>query len=322
MKAIRVHAVGGADVLHLEEVELAAPGPAEIQIKHHAIGVNFIDIYFRSGLYPTAMPFTPGSEGAGEVVAVGSDVTAFAVGDRVAYAGPLGGYAERRNLPAAIAFKIPASVSFDLAAASTLKGLTAQYLLRQVHRVEPGDTILVHAAAGGVGTILCQWGKALGATVIGTVGSPEKAAIAKSYGADHTILYRTEDFAARVKEITKGALCQVVYDGIGATTFPASLDCLAPLGMFASFGSASGPIKAFDIGILGQKGSLFVTRPTLFTYTAKRERLEAMAQDLMTVLGNGTVKVPITARYPLSDAQSAHRALEGRESTGSMILTL
>ena len=322
MQAIRVHTVGGADVLKVEEIELTPPGPTEIQIRHHAIGVNYIDIYFRSGLYPTSMPFTPGSEGAGDVVAIGEAVKDFAVGDRVAYAGPLGGYAERRNLPAALAFKIPASVSYDLASASTLKGLTAQYLLRQVHRVKPGDTILVHAAAGGVGTILCQWGKALGATVIGTVGTPEKAALAKGYGADHTILYRTEDFAARVKEITKGALCQVVYDGIGATTFPASLDCLAPLGMFASFGSASGPIKAFDIGILGQKGSLFVTRPTLFTYTAKRERLEAMSQDLMTVLGNGTVKVPVTARYPLSDAQSAHRSLEGRESTGSMILTL
>lgn len=320
-KAIRVHKTGGADALSFEDVAVPPPGAGEIQIRQHAIGVNFIDIYFRSGLYPAPTPFSPGSEGAGEVVAVGSGVTTFKVGDRVAYAGPLGGYAEIRNLPAAVAVSLPANVSYELAAASMLKGLTAQYLLRQTYRVKKGDTILVHAAAGGVGTILCQWGKALGATVIGTVGSQAKAEIAKKNGADHTILYRDEDFAKRVAEITDGAKCQVVYDGIGKATFPASLDCLAPLGMFASFGSASGQIEAFNINILSAKGSLFVTRPTLATYTAKRDNLELMARELMEVLGNGTVKVEITARFPLADAQKAHRALEGRESTGSMILT-
>lgn len=320
-KAIRVHKTGGADALSFEDVAVPPPGAGEIQIRQHAIGVNFIDIYFRSGLYPAPTPFSPGSEGAGEVVAVGSGVTTFKVGDRVAYAGPLGGYAEIRNLPAAVAVSLPANVSYELAAASMLKGLTAQYLLRQTYRVKKGDTILVHAAAGGVGTILCQWGKALGATVIGTVGSQAKAEIAQKNGADHTILYRDEDFAKRVAEITDGAKCQVVYDGIGKATFPASLDCLAPLGMFASFGSASGQIEAFNINILSAKGSLFVTRPTLATYTAKRDNLELMARELMEVLGNGTVKVEITARFPLADAQKAHRALEGRESTGSMILT-
>ena len=318
--AIRVHKTGGADVLSFEDVTVPPPGAGEIQIRHHAIGVNFLDIYFRSGLYPAPAPFTPGSEGAGEVVAVGSGVTNFKVGDRIAYAGPLGAYAQVRNLPASAAVTLPANVSYELGAASMLKGLTAQYLLRQTYPVKKGDTILVHAAAGGVGTILCQWGKALGATVIGTVGSKDKAEIAKKNGADHTILYRDEDFAARVKEITGGALCQVVYDGIGKATFPASLDCLAPLGMFASYGSASGQIEAFNINVLSAKGSLFATRPTLMTYTARRENLEHMARELMEVLGNGTVKVEISARFPLADAQKAHRALEGRESTGSMIL--
>lgn len=320
-KAVRVHKTGGADALSFDDVTVSPPGAGEIQIRHHAIGVNFIDIYFRSGLYPAPTPFTPGSEGAGEVIAVGPGVSNFKVGDRIGYAGPLGGYAQIRNLPAAMAVSLPANVSYDLAAASMLKGLTAQYLLRQTYPVKKGDTILVHAAAGGVGTFLCQWGKALGATVIGTVGSKEKAEIAKKNGADHTILYREEDFAARVKDITGGALCQVVYDGIGKATFPASLDCLAPLGMFASFGSASGQIEAFNINILSAKGSLFATRPTMGTYIAKRDRLELMARELMEVLGNGTVKVDISARFPLADAQKAHRALEGRESTGSMILT-
>ena len=320
-QAIRVHKTGGADVMSVEEIAVPAPGPNEIQIRQHAIGVNFLDIYFRTGLYPAPTPFTPGSEGAGEVVAVGPGVTNFKVGDRVGYAGPLGGYAQVRNLPASVAVSLPADVSYELAAAAMLKGLTAQYLLRQTYRVKKGDTILVHAAAGGVGTILCQWGKALGATVIGTVGSKEKAGIARANGADHTILYRDEDFPTRVKELTNGAKCQVVYDGIGKTTFPASLDCLAPLGMFVSYGSASGQIEAFNINLLSAKGSLFATRPTLATYTAKRENLEIMARELMEVLGNGTVKVPVTARFPLAEAQAAHRTLEGRESTGSMILT-
>ncbi len=320
-KAIRVHKAGGADALSFDDVDVPAPGPKEVQVKQHAIGVNYLDVYQRAGLYPIPTPFVLGSEGAGEVVAVGSDVKDFKAGDRVGYAGALGGYAQVRNLPAAIAVSLPSSVSYELAAASMLKGLTAQYLLRQTYRVKSGDTILVHAAAGGVGTILCQWGKALGATVIGTVGTKEKAEIAKKNGASHTILYRDEDFPARVKEITGGKLCQVVYDGIGKTTFPASLDCLAPLGVFASYGSASGQIDAFNINILSAKGSLYATRPTLATFVSNRGNLEVMARELMEVLGNGTVKVEITAKYPLADAQKAHRALEGRETTGSVILT-
>ena len=319
-KAIRIHETGGADKLRYEEVEVPPPGETEVQVRQHAIGVNFLDVYHRKGMYPIPTPFIPGSEGAGEIVAVGSGVSDLAVGDRIGYAGPIGGYAQVRNLPAALAVKLPDAISYDLAAAMMLKGLTAQYLLRQTHRVKSGDTILVHAAAGGVGTILCQWGKALGATVIGTVGSPEKAEIAKSNGADHTILYRTEDFAARVKEITGGELCQVVYDGIGKTTFPASLDCLAPLGMFASYGSASGPIDAFNINLLSAKGSLFATRPTLGTHVAKRANLEIMARDLFDVVASDSVKIPITARYPLERATDARLALEGRETNGSIIL--
>jgi NADPH2:quinone reductase len=319
-KAIRVHGTGGADVLHYEDVEIGAPGAGQVQIRQHAIGVNFIDVYFRIGLYPMPTPFTPGNEGAGEVVALGSGVKGLKVGDRVAYAGAIGGYSAIRNIAASVLVKLPKGISYETAAAMMLKGLTAQYLLRQTYRVKKGDTILVHAAAGGVGTILCQWGKALGATVIGTVGSPEKAKLAKKYGAKHTILYRDEDFAARVKEITKGELCQVVYDGIGKATFPASLDCLAPLGMFASFGSASGQIEAFNINVLAAKGSLFATRPTMNTYTAKRANLEKMARDLFKVVENKDVKIPISARYPLAEAMKAHTALEGRETTGSVIL--
>ncbi len=320
-KAIRVHSAGGPDALRYEDVEIPAPSAGQIQIRQHAIGVNFIDIYFRTGLYPATAPFIIGNEGAGEVVATGAGVADFAAGDRVGYAGGLGGYAELRNLPASSAVKLPPEISYDQAAAMMLKGLTAQYLLRQTYKVKRGDTILVHAAAGGVGTILCQWGKALGARVIGTVGSADKAEVARENGADHTILYRNENFPERVKEITDGALCQVVYDGVGKATFPASLDCLAPLGVFASFGSASGPIEAFDINLLAQKGSLFATRPTLFTYTAKRDNLDRMAKDLFDVVTSGSVKVPITARFPLAEAAAAHRALEGRETTGSMILT-
>jgi NADPH2:quinone reductase len=318
--AVRVHETGGPDRLRVDEVDVATPGRGEVQIRQHAIGVNFIDVYFRTGLYPAPKPFTPGSEGAGEVIAVGPGVKGLKAGDRVAYAGALGAYAQVRNVPAAVLVKLPKDISYDTAAAMMLKGLTAQYLLRQTYRVKKGDTILVHAAAGGVGTILCQWGKALGATVIGTVGSAEKAKLAKKNGAKHTILYRDEDFVARVKEITKGDLCRVVYDGIGKATFPASLDCLAPLGTLASFGSASGPIEAFNINILAAKGSLFVTRPTLSTYTAKRANLEKMARDLLKVVGDRSVKIPVSARYPLADAAKAHVALEGRETTGSVIL--
>ncbi|MDE2579629.1 MAG: quinone oxidoreductase [Hyphomicrobiales bacterium] len=319
-KAIRVHTPGGVDAMIYEDVDVPPPGEHEIQIAQRAIGVNYIDVYFRTGSYPAPTPFVLGNEGAGEVVAVGKKVKEFKEGDRVAYAGPLGAYAELRNMPEAACVKLPKAIGFDTGAAMMLKGLTAQYLLRRTYRVAKGDTILVHAAAGGVGTILCQWGKALGAHVIGTVGSEDKAKLAKKAGAKHVILYRTENFAERVKEITDGKLCDVVYDGVGKATFPASLDCIKPLGMFVSFGSASGPIDNFNLGMLSQKGSLFVTRPTLFTYTAKRKDLVKMADELMEVVRDGTVKIPISARYKLSDAASAHRALEGRATTGSIIL--
>jgi NADPH:quinone reductase len=319
--AVRVHKTGGPDALVYENIEIGAPGPGQIRIKQHASGINFIDCYFRMGLYPApSLPFVAGNEGAGEVIAVGEGVKDFKVGDRVAYVHAMGGYAAERLLPAERAVKLPASISYEQAAGMMLKGMTAQYLVRRVHKVAKGDTILVHAAAGGVGLILCQWGHHLGATVIGTVGSKDKAALAKANGAHHTILYREENFPARVKDITGGKLCHVVYDGVGKDTFPASLDCIRPLGMFASFGSASGPIEAFNIGILAQKGSLFATRPTLNTYTATREDLLATANDLFAVVSSGAVKIPVNQKYPLKDAQKAHRDLEGRATTGSSIL--
>jgi len=321
MRAIRIHQTGGPDVMRLEEVELPPPGKGEVRLRQRAIGVNYMDIYQRTGFYgQAAMPFTPGGEGAGEVVQVGDEAGGLKPGDRVVYSAATGGYAEERNIEARLLFKLPKSISYETGAGMMLKGLTAQYLLRQTYRVKEGDTILVHAAAGGVGQILCQWGNALGATVIGCVGSPEKAALAKKAGARHTILYREEDFAKRVNEITKGAKCDVVYDGIGKATFPASLDCLRPLGMFVSFGAASGAIEAFNIGLLAQKGSLFATRPTLFTYMADRARAERMARDLFRVVGRGDVKITIGKRWPLAEAASAHRALEARETTGSLIL--
>ena len=321
MRAIRVHYTGAPDVMQLEEVELPAPGPGQARVRHHAIGVNYLDVYYRSGFYPSPpRPFIPGNEGAGIVEAVGKGVKDFKPGDRVVYVATLGSYAEARNVDAKYLVKLPKSISFEMGAAMMLKGLTAQYLLRQTYKVREGDTILVHAAAGGVGQLLCQWGKALGATVIGTVGSPEKAKIAKKAGAKHTILYREEDFAVRVGEITKGAKCHVVYDGIGKATFPASLDCLRPFGVFASYGSASGGIEAFNLALLSQKGSLFATRPTLFTFLAERERLETMARDLFRVISTGEVKVAVTAEYPLDQAARAHIALEARQTTGSTIL--
>ena len=320
--AVRVHKTGGPEVLTFEQIDIPAPGPGQIKLKQHACGVNYIDTYFRMGMYPSpvGLPFVSGNEGAGEVIAVGPGVTDIKVGDRVGYVVGLGGYAQERLMPADRAVKLPDSISYEQAAAMMLKGMTAQYLLRRTHNVKKGDTILVHAAAGGVGVILCQWGNALGATVIGTVGDEEKAKLAKANGAHHTILYRNEDFAAKVKEITGGKLCDVVYDGIGKTTFPASLDCLRPLGMFASFGSASGPIEAFNIGILQTKGSLFATRPTLNNYVAKREDLLATAKDLFDVVSSGKVKIPINQKYPLKDAVKAHQDLEGRKTTGSTIL--
>jgi NADPH:quinone reductase len=319
MRAIRIHEVGGPEAMRLEEVELPPPGPGEARIRHRAIGLNYIDVYYRIGLYPAASPFTPGSEGAGDVVAVGRGVKDFKAGDRVAYVTRTGAYAEEANIDANMLVRLPKAISYEIAAASMLKGLTAQYLLRQTYRVKKGDVILVHAAAGGVGQILCQWGRALGATVIGTVGSPEKAALAKRAGAAQTILYREEDFVARVAQITKGAKCHVVYDGIGKATFPGSLDCLRPFGMFASYGSASGPIENFSIGTLAQKGSLFATRPTLFTFLADRARYERMSRDLFGVLRSSAVKIKVGARLPLAEVAQAHAALEARETTGSTV---
>jgi NADPH2:quinone reductase len=320
--AVRVHKHGGPEVLTYEQIDIGSPGPGQVKLRQHACGVNYIDTYFRMGMYasPVGLPFVAGNEGAGEVIAVGPGVTDLKVGDRVAYVFPLGGYAEERLLPAERAVKLPANISYEQAAAMMLKGMTAQYLLRRTFTVEKGHTILVHAAAGGVGVILSQWGNALGATVIGTAGSEEKAKMAKANGCHHTILYNKEDFPTRVKEITGGKLCDVVYDGIGKTTFPASLDCLRPLGMFVSFGSASGQIEAFNINILQTKGSLFATRPTLNTYAAKREDLLAIANDLFDVVGRGMVKIPVNQKYKLQDAVKAHQDLEGRKTTGSTIL--
>ena len=320
--AVRVHKHGGPDVLTFEDIEIPAPGQGQVKIKQHACGVNFIDTYFRMGMYPSpvGMPFVAGNEGAGEVIAVGPGVTDLKIGDRVGYVVPLGGYAAERLLPADRAVKLPANISYEQAAAMMLKGMTVQYLINRTYKVGKGTTVLMHAAAGGVGLILCQWANHLGATVIGTVGSEEKAALAKKNGCHHTILYRKEDFAAKVKEITGGKLCDVVYDGIGKTTFPASLDCLRPMGYFVSFGSASGQIDAFNINILQAKGSLFATRPTLNHYAAKREDLLAIAGDLFDKVGSGAVKIPINQKYPLKDARKAHEDLEGRETTGSTIL--
>jgi NADPH:quinone reductase len=320
--AVRVHKTGGPEVLTYEQIEIGAPGQGQIRVKQHASGVNFIDTYFRMGMYPSpvGMPFVAGNEAAGEVAAVGPGVTDIKVGDRVAYVVGLGCYAEERLVPADRAVKLPANISYEQAAAMMLRGMTAQYLVRRTFKVEKGMTVLMHAAAGGVGLILCQWANYLGANVIGTVGSKAKADLAKANGCHYTILYRDEDFAARVKDITGGKLCDVVYDGIGKTTFPASLDCIRPLGMFASFGSASGQIDAFNINILQQKGSLFATRPTLNTYAAKREDLVAIANDLFDVVGKGAVKIPINQKYPLRDAVQSHRDLESRATTGSSIL--
>ena len=320
--AVRVHKHGGPEVLTLEDIEIPAPGQGQIKIKQHACGINFIDTYFRMGMYPSpvGMPFTAGNEGAGEVIAVGPGVSDFKVGDRVAYVVGLGGYAAERLLPAERTVKLPDNINYEQAAGMMLKGMTVQYLLNRTYKVTKGSTVLIHAAAGGVGLIACQWANHLGANVIGTVGSAEKGELAKKNGAHHIINYRKEDFAARVKEITNGALCDVVYDGIGKDTFPKSLDCIRPLGMFVSFGSASGQIDAFNINILQQKGSLFATRPTLNTYTAKRADLVDIANDLFKVVGSGAVKIPVNQKYPLKDAQKAHRELEGRDTTGSSIL--
>jgi len=320
--AVRVHKTGGPEVLQLDNIEVGAPGQGQIKIKQHAIGVNFIDTYFRMGAYPSpvGMPFVAGNEGAGEVTAVGPGVTDIKVGDRIGYVAPLGGYSEERLLPADRAVKLPDNITYEQAAGMMLKGMTVQYLLNRTYKVGKGTICLIHAAAGGVGLIACQWANHLGATVIGTVGSKEKGELAKKNGCHHIIYYRDEDFVAKVKEITSGKLCDVVYDGIGKTTFPASLDCLRPMGYFVSFGAASGQIEAFNIGILQNKGSLFATRPTLNHYAAKRQDLLDIAGDLFKVVGSGAVKIPVNQKYPLKDAAKAHKDLEGRDTTGSTIL--
>ena len=320
--AVRVHKPGGPEALIYEDVGLPAPGPGQMKLKQYAAGINFVDTYFRMGMYPapSGLPFIAGNESAGEVIAVGPGVTEVKVGDRVGVVAPLGAYAAERVLPADRAVKLPDGITYEQAAATMLKGMTVCYLLRRTFIVGKGTTVLIHAAAGGIGLIACQWANALGATVIGTVGSKEKAELAKANGCHHAILYREEDFVARVKEITGGALCDVVYDGVGKTTFPASLDCLRPMGMFVSFGSSSGPIDAFNINILQFKGSLFATRPTLNHYAAKREDLLKLAAETFEVVTSGKVKIPINQKYPLKDAQQAHRDLESRATTGASIL--
>ncbi|WP_420402935.1 quinone oxidoreductase family protein [Nisaea sp.] len=321
VKAIQFKTAGGPEVLEMTEVDLAAPGAGEIQVKHTAIGLNFIDTYHRSGLYPLPLPSNIGMEGAGVVAAVGSGVTDLKEGDRVAYASPPpGSYAEARNIAADRVVKIPDGVDDRTAAAMMLKGMTAQYLIRQIYKVSKGDTILIHAAAGGVGQIVCQWASSLGATVIGTVGSKEKAEIAKANGCHHPVLYNEEDFVERVKQITDGKMLPVVYDSIGATTFEKSLDCLRPRGLMVSFGQAAGPIPPVNLGIFAQKGSLFFTRPTLFNYIATAEDLRATAGDLFNAVKSGAVKIHIDQTFPLSEARAAHEALEARKTTGSTIL--
>ena len=319
--AIRIHSTGGPEVLHWEEVAVGDPAAGEVRVRHHAVGVNFIDIYHRGGLYPLPLPSGIGMEGAGVVEAVGPGVADLAVGDRIAYAGgAIGAYAEARNIAADKVVKLPAAIDFDTGAAMMLQGLTAQYLLRRTYRVQPGDTILIHAAAGGVGLIVCQWAKALGATVIGTVSSDDKAALARAHGCDHPIIYTRENFTQRVRELTGGAGVPVVYDSIGKDTFMGSLDCLRPLGMMVTFGNASGPVGAFDTAELAKRGSLFLTRPTLFTYIAKRDDLLAMAADLFEVVGSGKVKIEVNHRYALRDAAQAQADLAARKTTGSIVL--
>jgi NADPH2:quinone reductase len=320
-KAIRYDKPGGPDVMKWVDVEVGDPGEGEVRIKQTAVGLNFIDVYFRNGLYPQPLPAGLGSEAAGEVTAVGAGVSGLKVGERVAYvARPPGAYAQERVLKAEQVVKLPEAISDEAAASVMLQGLTAQYLLRRTYHVKAGDTVLIHAAAGGVGLIACQWAKALGATVIGTVGSDEKAQLAKAHGCDHPIVYTREDFTKRVRELTNGAGVPVVYDSIGKDTYTKSLDCLAPLGMFVSFGNASGPLPPIEASEFAGRGSLFFTRPTLFTYIAKRADYEAMAAELFDVVASGKVKTSINQRYALKDVGAAHADLEARRTTGSTIL--
>jgi len=321
--AIRFHQTGGPEVLNWEAVEVPAPGAGEVSLRHTAVGLNYIDTYHRSGLYPVELPSGIGLEAAGVITAVGAGVESFAVGDRVAYAGgPLGAYAEARTMPAGPLVKLPGSVSDETAAAMMLQGLTAQYLLRQTYRVQAGDTIVIHAAAGGVGLIACQWAKHLGATVIGTVGSDEKAELAAAHGCDHPVVYTRESLPERVKAITGGKGVPVVYDAVGKDTFMDSLACLRPFGLMVSFGNASGAVPPFDIGLLAKMGSLYLTRPTLFHFTADRARLDPMAAELFDLVGSGVIRVEVNQRYPLADAAQAHRDLEARKTTGSTVLVL
>jgi len=320
---IRIHKHGGPEVMQWEEVQLGPPGPGEARIRQTAVGLNYTDVYSRTGLYPAPLPMGLGSEAAGVVEAVGTGVTDLKPGDRVAYGNsPIGAYAEARLLPAHRLLALPDGIPDTTAAAMMLKGLTVQYLIRQIYKVKRGDTILCHAAAGGVGLILCQWAKHLGATVIGTVSSDDKAALAMAHGCDHPIVYTREDFSARVLEITGGEKLPVVYDSVGKDTFMKSLDCLAPCGLIVSFGNSSGPVEGFNLGILASKGSLFLTRPTLGTYGAKRENMVAMANDLFEVVLTGAVRIEVNQTYPLKDAARAHRDLEARKTTGSTVLTV
>ncbi len=318
--AIRIHANGGPEVMKWESVPTPEPGPGEALIRHGAVGLNYIDVYFRTGLYKAPnMPLVIGQEGAGTVIAVGPDVTSVKVGDRVAYAGPLGSYATERVIPADRLVKMPDAISFETGAAMMLQGMTAQYLLRRTYKVQPGNTIVVHAAAGGVGLIMCQWARHLGATVIGVVSNEEKAALARAHGAEHTVVGYGE-LVAKVKHLTGGAGVPVVYDSVGKDTFGVSLDCLAPLGLMVSYGNASGPVPPLDIGILAAKGSLFLTRPSLATYTSKRSDLETVAADLFDVVAKGAVKIQVNQTFALKDAAQAHIALEARKTTGSTVL--
>jgi NADPH2:quinone reductase len=318
--AVRVHAFGGPEQMVYEDVEIGAPGRGEVRIRQHAIGLNYTDVYARKGRPGMQPPLTLGAEGAGEIAAVGEGVSGFKRGDRVAYTGGLGAYAAERLYPADRVFKLPDAISYEQAAAMILKGMTAWYLVRRTYEVKPGTVLLLHAAAGGVGVILSQWAKHLGGQVIGTVGSADKAATARTNGCDHVILYRSEDFVARVKQITGGKLCHVVYDGVGQATYPGSVDCLRPRGMLVAFGNASGAIQNFDVNALGPKGSLFVTRPMLPNYIETREELLTAANDLFAVVTSGAVKIPVTRTYALRDAAQAHRDLEARATTGSCIL--
>jgi NADPH2:quinone reductase len=321
VKAIQFSRTGGPEVLEYVDVEVGEPGPGEARVRNHAIGINFIDVYFRTGLYPLTLPSGLGQEAAGVVEAVGAGVTHVAVGDRVAYAArPNGSYSEARVMPADILLRLPDSIDFETAAAMMLQGMTVQYLLKRTYPVKAGDTILFHAAAGGVGLIACQWARALGVNLIGTVGSNEKAELARANGAAHVINYNTENFVERVKEITNGAGVPVVFDSIGKDTFIGSLDCLSPRGTMVSFGNSSGPVPPFALTELVSRGSLYITRPTLVSYTSTRADLEATAQDLFDIVASGQVKIAIGQRFPLAQAADAHRALEARKTTGSTIL--